>query len=60
MAATRAAGRLREQGLWVPAIRYPTVARGAARLRASLSAAHDTSDILALRAALDALGSPLT
>lgn len=57
--ATRAAAHLREQGLWVPAIRYPTVARGTARLRASLSAAHETSDILTLRAALDTLGSRL-
>ncbi|MCX6896991.1 MAG: 8-amino-7-oxononanoate synthase [Verrucomicrobia bacterium] len=34
-AAVAAATRLREQGLFVPAIRYPTVARGAARLRKS-------------------------
>ncbi|MBL67166.1 MAG: 8-amino-7-oxononanoate synthase [Verrucomicrobiales bacterium] len=44
---------LLESGVWVPAIRYPTVARGAARLRLTVSAAHAPEDIDQL---LEALG----
>ena len=48
------AERLREAGIWVPAVRYPTVAQGAARLRITVSAAHQTEHLDAL---LDALGN---
>jgi len=50
--ALRLAERLRQAGILAPAIRYPTVARGAARLRLTVSAAHTVADIEALVAAL--------
>ena len=43
---------LRERGILVPAIRPPTVPRGASRLRISLSSAHDMEDVARLGAAL--------
>lgn len=43
---------LRERGFFVPAIRYPTVARGAARLRITLTATHAAEDVNALADAL--------
>jgi len=43
---------LREKGFLIPAIRYPTVARNAARLRITLSAAHATETIDALNKTL--------
>lgn len=46
---------LRERGILVPAIRPPTVARGAARLRISLSASHAVGDVQALVGALSAM-----
>ncbi|HEX5222439.1 MAG TPA: 8-amino-7-oxononanoate synthase [Verrucomicrobiae bacterium] len=50
--AVSAATKLREQGIFVPAIRYPTVARGSARLRVTLTASHSTDDVAALAGAL--------
>ena len=39
---------LREQGVFVPAIRYPTVARGEARLRLTVTTSHSPEDIQVL------------
>jgi len=53
--ALRVADALYARGLWVPAIRPPTVPKGAARLRVSLSAAHSTEHVAQLVDALKAL-----
>ncbi|HDJ1439982.1 TPA: 8-amino-7-oxononanoate synthase [Serratia rubidaea] len=51
------AQRLREQGLWVSAIRPPTVPPGGARLRITLTAAHQEQDIDRLLEVLHAIGA---
>ncbi|EQB2604657.1 8-amino-7-oxononanoate synthase [Aeromonas salmonicida] len=52
-AALQLAARLRDRGVWVSAIRPPTVPAGTARLRITLSAAHSKQDVDRL---LEALG----
>jgi 8-amino-7-oxononanoate synthase len=53
--ALRVGAGLYGQGLWVPAIRPPTVPAGTARLRVTLSAAHTHEDVAQLVAALNQL-----
>jgi 7-keto-8-aminopelargonate synthetase-like enzyme len=50
-----AADFLRRNRIFIPGIRYPTVARGKARLRVTLSANHTRADVLKLLAGLSAL-----
>ena len=52
-ALTRSA-QLLAQGFLIPAIRYPTVARGTARLRITITAAHKSEDVEALAGVLRA------
>lgn len=53
--AVETSAKLRELGFFVPAIRYPAVARGAARLRVTLTAAHSPEDVAQLAEALASL-----
>ena len=46
---------LQQENFFVPAIRYPTVAKGAARLRITLSAAHSAEQVASLGEALGRL-----
>jgi len=48
---------LQTEGFFVPAIRYPTVAKGAARLRITVTASHDEAQIKALGDALRRLST---
>lgn len=54
--ALHLARTLRVQGIWVTAIRPPTVPPGTARLRLTLTAAHEPADITALLEALHVAG----
>lgn len=45
-AALDASAKLQEKGILIPAIRFPTVAKGQARLRASIMATHTKKDLL--------------
>ncbi len=58
-AAMALSAALRERGIWVPAIRPPTVPQGTARLRISLSAAHSEQDVKQLATALHELAQEL-
>jgi len=53
--AVEAASALRAQGIFVPAIRYPTVARGQARLRLTVTATQTQADLAQLQTALQSL-----
>jgi 7-keto-8-aminopelargonate synthetase-like enzyme len=53
--ALLASAALRDQGIFIPAIRYPTVPRGQARLRLTLTAAHTPADLEQLMAAVRTL-----
>jgi 8-amino-7-oxononanoate synthase len=44
-AALEMAGQLQTDGYFVPAIRFPTVSRGSARLRLTLSASHSSEQV---------------
>lgn len=54
-AALQLARGLQAEGFLVPAIRYPTVAKGAARLRITVTAAHSASQIKLLAEAVNRL-----
>jgi 8-amino-7-oxononanoate synthase len=53
--ALAAGADLQHRGLWVPAIRAPTVPAGTARLRITFSAAHDIADVQRLVQALQSV-----
>jgi len=53
-AALALSAKLRTQGMFVPAIRFPTVPRNTARLRITLSADHKKNEITQLATALTA------
>ncbi len=53
--ALRVAASLHAQGLWVPAIRPPTVPANTARLRVTLSAAHTREQVAQLAQAINQL-----
>ncbi|MGD0649877.1 MAG: aminotransferase class I/II-fold pyridoxal phosphate-dependent enzyme [Verrucomicrobiia bacterium] len=57
-AAVEFSRKLFERGIFVPAIRFPTVPRGKARLRATVTAAHTEEQIQEFVKAFDSLRNP--
>ena len=53
--AMEAFEKLLTRGLFIPAVRYPTVPKGKARLRVTVSAAHSKEEIAKLLKAFEAL-----
>jgi 8-amino-7-oxononanoate synthase len=53
--AVSASAELYDQGIFAPAIRYPTVPRGSARLRLTLSAAHSQEEVARLSEPLSSI-----
>jgi 7-keto-8-aminopelargonate synthetase-like enzyme len=58
-AALDLASSLQSEGFLVPAIRYPTVAKGSARLRITVTASHEEDQIRALCEAIKRLSAKL-
>jgi len=56
-AALDLASALKDEGFFVPAIRYPTVGKGSARLRITVTAAHDDAQIRSLCNAITRLSA---
>jgi len=56
--AIQAFHKLQAEGIFIPAVRYPTVSLGKARLRLTLSAAHTKDDLGLLESALEGLTPP--
>jgi 8-amino-7-oxononanoate synthase len=56
-AALDLASALQNEGFLVPAIRYPTVAKGSARLRVTVTASHEEDQIRSLCQAIDRLSA---
>jgi 8-amino-7-oxononanoate synthase len=54
--ALRLSAQLQEHGVFIPAIRYPTVGRGEARLRLTVTAAHSIEDVEQLARTLNEIG----
>jgi 8-amino-7-oxononanoate synthase len=57
--AVEASAALLGQGLWVPAVRPPTVPVGSSRLRVAISAAHTDDQVETLIAALETIDAPV-